>query len=112
MIRPAAVAMPRMLTSRVRCSRSSGNFMKSRTYMLSRSEQRTTATTPTKTRNCLIMGTPSKRCLAKAMSGWDRRQEKNRCNVRVATMGGESRAYEKSGWREEGRGEPGEEQVC
>src|SRR6266851_9773089 len=48
---PPAAAIPRMLRSLVRCSRSSGNFIQSSTYMLSSSEHRMTAITPTKTRN-------------------------------------------------------------
>src|SRR5712692_10017096 len=53
---PPAAAMPRMLRSLVRCSRSSGNFIQSSTYMLSSSEHKMTAITPTKTRNVRNMG--------------------------------------------------------
>src|SRR6266851_3970910 len=53
---PPAAAIPRMLRSLVRCSRSSGNFIQSSTYMLSSSEHRMTAITPTKTRNVRNIG--------------------------------------------------------
>src|SRR5216684_3902075 len=53
---PPAAAMPRILRSLVRCSRGAVNIIQSSTYMLSNSEHKMTAITPTKTRNVRNMG--------------------------------------------------------